>query len=593
MSFTRTFDLLFSQQKKFPNKNAIVSRHLGQWVPYSCAACLAAIDEYSLILLNLGVKKGDRVVLVPHLASAEWIFLDFAIQQIGGIVVPVHITSQPDQLDYILAHTAAKLCFLGNQALGEQFFPSASVFDQLQLFYLDEPATVTTSLAYLRQNSIPPAGVSLATLREDVAAEDLSAIIYTSGTTGIPKGVMLSHNNIVSNVRATLSLLPVEPGKIAISFLPFSHIFERMAIYTYLASGVSLYTIVDREYLSAAFLEVRPHIFTAVPRILEKMYDQVLATQVEQSWRKRSVMAWALKIGMNFREQPGLRLWYWLKLQLAKILVLNRLKRNLGGRVHAIVVGAAYMQPALGRLMAAMGIKAREGYGMTETAAAATINRFEPGLYAFGTVGLPTPGVQIKIDDPNENGEGEVLIKGPNVMLGYYKQPEETKQVLSADGWLRSGDIGKFVKKRFLQITDRKKDIFKTSSGKYISPLVLENHFKQSPFIEQCMVLGFQRPYVTALIHPNVELLEAWCHEHHIHWTSPQYMVLNIKVRQQMQAEIDRLNAQLPNYETIRAFHLFHEEWTIESGLLTYTMKLIRPKILEKFRKEVDELYKV
>lgn len=591
MRITRTFDLLPSQQEKFPNTKAIVSRHKGKWVSYSCAECLQWIDTYSLALLGLGVEKEDKIVTVPHLASAEWIFLDLAIQQIGAIVVPVHFSNHPDQLQYILRHTESKLCFVASHNLGQKFFPTPSEVADLQLFYLDDEASEKTSLAYLLNNGQASDSSRLQAIKDSIKESDLSAIIYTSGTTGIPKGVMLSHKNIISSVRGTLSLLPVDPGKIALSFLPFSHIFERIAIYTYLAGGLSLYTIVDREYLSKAFLEVRPHIFTAVPRILEKMYDQVLASQVGQSWGKRRIAAWALKIGMNFRERQGLRFGYWFKLQLAKILVLNRLKRNLGGRLKAIVVGAAYMQPVLGRLMAAMGVKAREGYGMTETAAAITINRFRPGLYAFGTVGLPMPGVKVKIDEPDEDGEGEVMVKGPNVMEGYFKQAEETSQVLSEDGWLRTGDIGKFVKKRFLQITDRKKDIFKTSSGKYISPLVLENHFKQSPFIEQFMVIGFQKPYVTALLLPNFELLENWCRENNIHWTSPQYMVLNIKVKKRIQEEIDLYNAQLPNYQTVRAFRLFHEEWTIESGLLTYTMKLVRPKILEAYGKQIEEMY--
>ena len=427
--------------------------------------------------------------------------------------------------------------------------------------------------------------------KDQVQEDDLSAIIYTSGTTGVPKGVMLSHRNIVSNVLSTLPLLPVEPGKVALSFLPFSHIFERMALLNYIAGGLSVHTLVERSYLSPALLEIRPHIFTAVPRILEKMYDQVLAIQADHTALNRGLINWALKIGMSYRERPGFRFLYWLKLQVAKLLVLHKLKRNLGGRVHAIIVGAAYLQPGLGRLMGAMGIKAREGYGMTETAAAASINRFQPGLYAFGTVGLPVSGVQIKIDNPDEEGEGEILIKGPNVMQGYYKQEAETAKAFTADGWLRTGDIGKFVNKRFLQITDRKKDIFKTSSGKYIAPLVLENHFKRSPLIEQIMVVGFQKPYVTALIYPNYELLEHWSKENKVHWTSPQYMANNIKVRQRIQEEIDRYNQDLPNYQTVRAFHLLHQEWTMDSGLLTYTMKLVRPKILATFEKEIEHLY--
>lgn len=587
---SRTFDLLHSQQEKFPNEKAIVSRTGDRWVSYSCRECLEQIDRYSWALIGAGIKRGDRVLIVPHLASAEWIFLDFAIQQIGAIVAPVHFTSNPKQLAYIIAHTEAQFCFVAHENLGAKFGEVLAEFSHLQLIYLEGGVEQKSLQGFLEQYPIPENG-DLQTIKDQVQEDDLSAIIYTSGTTGTPKGVMLSHRNIVSNVRSTLPLLPVEPGKLALSFLPFSHIFERMALLTYMAGGLSVHTLVQRDYLSKALIEVRPHVFTAVPRILEKMYDQVLAIQAEHSSLKRGLINWALNIGMSYRERPGYRFLYWLKLQLAKLLALNRLKKNLGGRVHAIIVGAAYLQPGLGRLMGAMGIKAREGYGMTETAAAASINRFQPGLYAFGTVGLPVSGVQIKIDEPDEEGEGEILIKGPNVMQGYYKQEEETAKVLSPDGWLRTGDVGKFVKKRFLQITDRKKDIFKTSSGKYVSPLVLENHFKKSPFIEQIMVIGFQKPYVTALIYPNYELLEKWSQENNVHWTSPQYMAINIKVRKRMQEEIALFNQELPNYQIIRAFHLLHEEWTMESGLLTYTMKLMRSKILAAYPKEIGQLY--
>ncbi|MBL7793879.1 MAG: AMP-binding protein, partial [Saprospiraceae bacterium] len=249
------------------------------------------------------------------------------------------------------------------------------------------------------------------------------------------------------------------------------------------------------------------------------------------------------------------------------------------------------LRPELGRLLSAMGIRVREGYGMTETSPVISLNHFTPGLYAFGTVGLPLPGVEVHIDQPDEDGEGEILVRGPNVMMGYYRQPDATRQVIDEEGWFHTGDVGRFVRKRFLQITDRKKDIFKTSAGKYIAPLALENYFRESPFIEQIMIIGFQRPYLTALIKPNFEWLELWCRERHIHWTGPQYMVHNIKVKQKLSEEVDALNAELPNFQTIRKFHLVHQEWTVESGMLTYTLKLVRSRILELYAKEIEALY--
>lgn len=586
----RAFDIINFQLERHPNERALVSRQHGQWIPHSAEKCRDLLEHYSSILLQLGVQAGDRVVTLPHLASAEWILLDLAIQQIGAVVVPVHFTSQPEQLYHILAHTETNLCIVANLELGRRFLPFPETDTPVQVIYLHDDRQAADSFpTLLAQHPAQPEAVKARA--EKVKPEDLSAIIYTSGTTGIPKGVMLSHHNLVCNLQSVLPLVPLDRRKTSLSFLPFSHIFERMAIYVTIASGASLHLVVERDHLEKAFREVRPHFFTAVPRIIEKMYERLLALRGENNRLQRQLIDWALNIGQRYRERPGTKFPYWLQLQLARFLVFNRMQRNLGGRVEGIIVGAAHLQPQLGRLLGAMGIRIREGYGMTETAPVITLNQFRPGLYSFGTVGVPIPGVEVRIDQPDETGEGEILVKGPNVTRGYYRQDEVTRAAFTTDGWFRTGDVGKFVRKRFLQITDRKKDIFKTSSGKYIAPQVLENHCKQSAFIEQIMVVGFQRPYITAIIKPNFELLEQWCRVHGIHWTSPKYMVLNIKVKEKIQEELDLLNAGLPNYQRIRAFHLTAEEWTIESGLLTYTLKLIRPQILKAYQKEVDQIY--
>lgn len=589
---TRTFDILRFQQNRFPNPIALGSRGDGQWRIYSIEDCIVEVDRYSTTLLNLGVKTGDRVVMVPHAASAEWLFFDLATQQIGAISVPVHDTSRPEQLHHILRETEAWLCIFATPEQGVHFLGDSGQFPKLRCVFLHASADDPNGLNCLLDQGPPTDAYDLNALRAAVGENDLSAIIYTSGTTGIPKGVMLSHYNIVSNLRAIVPILPVYPGKIGMSFLPFSHVLERMAIYTYLASGASVYLPVDRDNIANALLEVRPHLLTAVPRILEKMYEQALAERARQGWLGRKVMDWALVLGRQYTGRSGLKLFYRFQLAVARLLVFNAMKRRLGGRVEGILVGAAWLQPELGRLFGAMGIRVREGYGMTETSPVVTMNQFKPGLFSFGTVGLPVPGVEVRIDQPDENGEGEILVRGPNVMQGYYKQPEATKLVLDDQGWLHTGDVGKWKKKRFLQITDRKKDIFKTSSGEYIAPQALENHFKQSQFIEQILVIGFHKPYITALIKPNFDILEVWAKDQKIHWTSALYMVHNIKVRQKIDSEIQRLNAALPNYQSIRAFHLTYEEWTVESGLLTYTMKPVRARILERFGKEIDGMYK-
>jgi long-chain acyl-CoA synthetase len=586
----RTFDIIDFQLARHPNDRALVNREGDQWVPYSSTDCRTKIDQYSAGLLRLGVEKGERIVILPHLASAEWIFLDLAIQQVGAIVVPVHFTSQPDQLYHILRHTEARHCFIAHPELGDRFFPLPGDLQQIDVFYLRQaPMPEEDWHYYLAHASVDPEVIEQK--KAAVMPDDLAAIIYTSGTTGIPKGVMLSHANLVSNIHSVLPLVPLDRRKISLSFLPFSHIFERTAIYVTIASGAGLHLVVEREQLEAAFREVRPHFFTAVPRIIEKMYERLLAMRGEGHYLQRKLLDWALDIGQRYRERPGRRFLYWIQLQLARQLVFSRLSRRLGGRVEGIIVGAAHLQPQLGRLLGAMGIRIREGYGMTETSPVISLNQFRPGMYSYGTVGVPVPGVEVRIADADEAGEGEIQVRGPNVTRGYYRDEDADREAFTEDGWLRTGDVGKFVKKRFLQITDRKKDIFKTSAGKYIAPQVLENHFKQSPFIEQIMVLGFQRPFVTAIIKPNFELLEQWCRVHHIHWTSPQYMVLNVKVKEKMNEEVELLNTALPNFQRIRAFHLTEREWTIESGLLTYTMKLIRSQILAAYEREVRELY--
>lgn len=586
----RTFDIIDFQLERHPNERALVSRTNGKWMPYSSKDSREKIDHYSSALIRLGIEQGERVVILPHLASAEWIFLDLAIQQIGAIVVPVHFTSQPEQLYHILQHTEAQHCFIAHSKLGERFLPLPDTLEHVGIFYLQGAPVAEEDwnnfAAYAKNRP-----EEIAKRKAVVEADDIAAIIYTSGTTGIPKGVMLSHHNLVSNIQSVLPLVPLDRRKSSLSFLPFSHIFERTAIYVTIASGASLHLVEEREQLEKALREVRPHFFTAVPRIIEKMYERLLAIRGNGHFLQRKLLDWALGIGRRYRERPGIRFLYWVQLQLARMVVFSRFKYRLGGRIEGIIVGAAHLQPHLGRLLGAMGIRIREGYGMTETSPVISLNQFRPGMYSYGTVGVPVPGVQVRISEPDENGEGEILVRGPNVTRGYYRDEAATREAFE-EGWLKTGDVGKFVKRRFLQITDRKKDIFKTSSGKYIAPQVLENHFKQSPFIEQIMVVGFQRPFVTAVIKPNFELLEQWCKVHQIHWTSSQYMVLNVKVKEKMDEEVQLLNAELPNFQRIRAFHLTDREWTIESGLLTYTLKLIRPNILHAYQKEMEALYK-
>jgi long-chain acyl-CoA synthetase len=428
-------------------------------------------------------------------------------------------------------------------------------------------------------------------IKSDINEDDLVTILYTSGSSGEPKGVMLSHRNIIFNIKAMLTLIPLEPKHRVLSFLPFSHILERATTYGYIAFGVSIYFSESRESFSRDFQSVRPYFSTCVPRVLEKMYDFLQQQLISKNFVKRKVIKWAITVGKQYKERKRIGFIYAIKLFFARLFVLRHWHNKLGGKIRYMVVGAAALRPEIGRLLSASRVQVVEGYGLTETAPLVSINRFDPGMNRFGTVGLVIPGVEMKLERKDDDVDGEILVKGPNVMIGYYKKPELTKSVLSPDGWFRSGDVGRFIENHFLQITDRKKDIFKTSTGKYIAPLPLQNHFAQSAFIERCLILGFQRPFVTALIVPHYEILENWCQQEDIHWTSPEFMVHNIKVISKIKAEVEVLNQALPNFQQVKGFVLCPQEWSTENGEITATLKPVRKVLEMNYQVEIEKVY--
>lgn len=588
MKLTRISDILQFQKRKYSNPSALVDYQNGEWKSYSSTDCLQQVAVYSKLFISLGMQKGDCLIIMPTLTNSKWLLLDLAAQQIGLVVVPIHATFNENQLTHILTETEARLAFVSSIKDSERVKRNGNG-RLIETVYLRGKGSNNLQELIKKNNKKEVANIK--ELQSSVYPTDLATIIYTSGTTGIPKGVMLTHENLISNLHSLMPLLPLDSSKRAISFLPYSHIFERTAIYTYLAMGCSLHLIGEKGDMLTAFKEVRPHFFTAVPRILEKIYEGVLAYQAKQNFINKKLIQWALKVGTYPEDHSKFRPLYSLQKRIAKIIAFNKLHQILGGKVEAIIVGAAHLQPKLANIFATSGIKIREGYGMTETSPAITFNRFQPGLNKFGTVGLPVPGVQVKVNEPDENGEGEIWVKGNNVMKGYFKNKQATQLVFSEDGWFKTGDVGKFVEKRFLKITDRKKDIFKTSSGKYVAPQIVEEHFRTHAFIDQIMVIGFQKPYCVALIVPNFFRLEQWAKEQKIHWTSPQYMVINIKVRQKMESIVKELNSTLSNHQKIRDFHLCYREWTVEAGELSYTMKIKRSVLLNKFEKEIAAFY--
>lgn len=531
-------------------------------------AFLKRVQSFIAFLQKNKLKKGDKIILIPKQLNHHWFALDLAIQDLAAVPVFIHASAELNQLKEIIEKTHAKLI-----ACLEKI-PLSKTITQFK------PELIENTLGNFAQRN--------------TSLDELSTIIFSSGTTGSSKGIMLSHKNIVSNVHAICSLLPISKKSRVLSFLPYSHAFERTLVWSYIQSGATIITVADPKQLAEAFKMTQPHLFSAVPRILEKIYQQILEHASNQSLYKRKLIWWSIAFGKKFSYKKARNPIYWLRLYLARALVLRHLKKRMGGCLIGVIVGASKMNEEIARFFAASGINIREGYGLTETSPAVSVNRFNKSLNRYGTAGLALPGVEIKIDVLDaETKEGEILVKGDNVMMGYFENPEATSRVLMPDGWLRTGDIGKLIQNRYLQITDRQKEIFKTSSGKYIAPQYIEYHAKRSEFIDQIMVIGFQKPFVSAIIYPNYLLIKKWANESKVHWTSPKYMKDNIKVKEKILEEIMNSNENLPNYMRIRDFILSDEEWTIDNGLLTGTLKPIRKKISAKFEKGLKKIYKL
>jgi long-chain acyl-CoA synthetase len=590
-AITRVFDILEYQNEQYPQKKALNTFINGAWKGISTGDLQKKVDSLSLWLLDNGYEKGDKIAIMPQMGRPEWMIIDFACQQIGVVIVPLHATATEEEINYILTETETKLCITADAGLYYKLQLLAEKSEKrFNVFHLENqhPGYFEGLKVSIKLSSTK---IDLERLKNEVTDNDLLTILYTSGTTGQPKGVMLTHSNVVSNILSIMTVLPLDSSKKVLSFLPFSHIMERTTCYAYIAYGASVYFSSNRDSFAHDFKTVQPYFCTMVPRVLEKMYDYLQEQLLSKNSLKRVLSKKVFKIAKKYGTQKRPGLWLRIGLFFSRILVLNSWRKMLGGKIKYMAVGAAALRPEIGRFFSAAKIGIREGYGMTETSPIISLNRFDAGLNRFGTVGIPVPGVEVKIDSLNNEEEGEILVKGPNIMKGYYKQPKLTKEVFTADGWLKTGDVGLFVDKKFLKITDRKKDIFKTSTGKYIAPQPLENHFVASRFIQQCLVIGFQRPFVTALLVPHFEMLKKWCEHEGIHWTSSQYMIHNIKVKALLQSEMDQFNEELPNYKRIRNFVLCHEEWTVETGEMTTSLKPIRKTLQHNNSKEIEKMY--
>ena len=511
--------------------------------------------------------------------------MDQAILRAGAINVPIYPTSSVEDYSYVLQHSEAKVCFCSNAEILAKALVAQKASPPLQhLFTFDHLAGQRhwPEVAPLSER-VPVS--ELQQRKDGVKRADLATIIYTSGTTGRPKGVMLSHDNILSNVEASAERLPVDATGRCISFLPLCHIYERMLMYLYLYVGVSIHFQESMDDLGDRIREVKPDVFTAVPRVLEKVYERIIAKGEEQTGVKRKLFFWALDLGLRY-EVYGRSPWYDLQLAVARKLVFSKWRAALGGNVRCVSSGSAALQPRLARVFNAAGIPLMEGYGLTETSPVVSVNDARNDGLRFGYVGRPLKDVQVRIAD-----DGEILVKGPNVMMGYYLEPELTREVLDPDGWFHTGDIGEVSTDGFLRITDRKKEIFKTSGGKYVAPQVIENKLKASRFVEQAMVIGENRKFPAALIVPNFNFLKDYCALKEIPFTDRQQVIGDKRILDRLMKEVDTANLGLGHWEQVRKIILLPQEFSIETGELTPTLKLRRKPILVRYASLVDALY--
>ena len=581
----RLFDVPYYQMENFPQEVMFSTKINGKWESVSTEDFLKKANLVSRGLLALGIKPGDKVGLVSS-NRVEWNIMDIGIQQIGAIGVPIYPNISTKDYKYIFGDASIKLCVTGDEELYNKINGIKSDLPTLEKLYSFDEVDGAPNWTEIIQSADKIDQSEVEKLKEPIKNEDLATMIYTSGTTGNPKGVMLSHNNILSNVLACEPRIPADSNSSSLSFLPVCHVYERMIHYLYMKVGCSIHFAESMDTIGDNIREVQPEIFTAVPRLIEKVYEKIMAKGDDLSGIKKSLFFWAVKIGNQY-ELEGKSGWYKFKLKIARKLIFSKWQEALGGNVKAIASGAAALQPRLARIFMAAEIPILEGYGLTETSPVISVNCLKNGV-KFGSVGTTIEGVEVKIAE-----DGEILVKGPNVMIGYYNQPEKTKEVLEDDGWFHTGDIGEIVDKKFLKITDRKKEIFKTSGGKYIIPQVMENKFKESRFIEQIMVIGEGEKHPAALIVPSYDYMREWAKRKNVSLKDEtnKTLIENEAIINRVQKELDQYNSLFGSYEQIKKFELLPEEMSVEGGELTPTLKLKRKVIMDIHADRVKKIY--
>ena len=587
MEVTRIFDLLPRYKKTFrPKDDALAGKENGQWVKFSIDQYIEAANNISYAFLKLGVKKGDKIATITQ-NRPEWNFLDMGILQTGAVHIPIYPTISESDYRYILKHAEVKFVFVAGRELLkkiERILPEIPSIEGVYTFEKTENNNHLQGLIDLgKANQTPDL---LKEINITIQSDDIATLIYTSGTTGNPKGVMLTHHNILSNMFAVYRYFPVDETSKCISYLPVSHVYERTNLYIYHYLGVSIYFAENMGTIADNLKEIKPEILTTVPRLLEKVYDKIISKGRKLTGIKKLLFFWAVNLGLKY-EEKGNGYFYYFQLKLYNKLVFNKWREALGGNLRVIVSGGAALQPRLAKVFSAGGIEILEGYGLTETSPVIAVNTFEKGGRKFGTVGKPIEGIEVKIAE-----DGEILCKGPNVMKGYYRDPELTKEAIDENGWFHTGDLGMIESEGHLKITGRKKAIFKTAMGKYISPEHIENRFVESPFIDAALVVGENQKFAAALIVPDFVHLKSWCTEKGIKYKTNKEMLSDTEVKMRFKKEVSLINKSFGSSEQIKNYTLMEEEWTIQTQELTANLKLRRKFICEKYKDEIEALFK-
>jgi len=594
MEVKRLFDAIDFQLNKFGNKPDVFAAKInGTWVGTSTLDTQKIVNNLSAGLLKLGVggnnytaESADKIAIISN-NRPEWVFTDLAVQQVGAILIPLYPTTNPLEIEFILNDSQAKYIFVSNDEMYQKINALKPKLISLREIYSFDNILGCKSWNELTNEANEPLLQSVSLIKKAVPNSHIATIIYTSGTTGTPKGVMLSHSNLYTCVMYSKKSFPFEdrPTEKALSFLPLNHIFEKVITYIYLYSGISIYYAESLDTIGENIREVKPFGFSCVPRLLEKVYEKIMAKGNELSGIKRKLFYWAVGLAEKYDNNIDGGFWYNLQLAIANKLIFKKWREALGGGVEFIVTGGAACPINLLRIFNAAGVAVYEGYGPTENSPVISVNRKVKGGSKFGTVGPPINGIEVKIAE-----DGEILVKGTTVMEGYYKRPDLTAETI-IDGWLHTGDIGLFEDGKYLKITDRKKELFKTSGGKYVAPQPIENKFKESPLIEQMIVVGADKKFVSALIIPSFSALKEWFKEKNIPYISNEEAIKNAKVIELYQYVIDGYNMLFNHVEQVKKFKLLAQEWSIETGEMTPKMSLKRKVIMEKCKASIDKIY--